>query len=445
MLASRTGSPRGAIAALAATALLGAGCAKLALDLTYGDQFREAEALAELSGEVSTAEPGAGPVVVVLLREQDGELQAFSYQVLESSGRWKFFVIPGTYAVGAFLDLDSDLVYQPGEPVHAPRDGESFELAEGEHLENLAIAIPASSIAGAGRPVDIAAEQVPPPELPGLESLERHTVRGERASLDDPRFDPENAKKGLHKPLDFIRDPGLGVYFLEPYDPRRSPVLFVHGISGSPRQFSFLIEWLDRRRFQPWVYQYPSGLELDLLGEHLGRVVTELRVRHGFRHLRVVAHSMGGLVARSFIQQHHAASGRDTVDLLVSISTPWGGAEWASFARLGAEHGLAVLPAWVDIAPDSDFLNGLFFQGPKGDGERRRLPEHVSYHLFFGYRGSALDPASDGVIPLRSQLRREAREEAGGRAYPFDSSHTGILENPDTSARLNAILARAGH
>ena len=48
MLASRTGSPRGAIAALAATALLGAGCAKLALDLTYGDQFREAEALALL-------------------------------------------------------------------------------------------------------------------------------------------------------------------------------------------------------------------------------------------------------------------------------------------------------------------------------------------------------------------------------------------------------------
>lgn len=48
----------------------------------------------------------------------------------------------------------------------------------------------------------------------------------------------------------------------------------------------------------------------------------------------------------------------------------------------------------------------------------------------------------DGTIAVSSQLRPEAQSETV-RIYGFDETHTGILENPDVSALLNAILSQA--
>ena len=62
--------------------------------------------------------------------------------------------------------------------------------------------------------------------------------------------------------------------------------------------------------------------ELDAVAEYLTRVVTNLRLRHGFDELAVVAHSMGGLVAREFILRNHDRARRDPVGLFVTISTP---------------------------------------------------------------------------------------------------------------------------
>src|SRR5207249_6802629 len=59
----------------------------------------------------------------------------------------------------------------------------------------------------------------------------------------------------------------------------------------------------------------------------LARWMQVLQVRCGFRRLVVVAHSMGGLVARAFIERvagDHAAPTINGIDTFVSISTPWG-------------------------------------------------------------------------------------------------------------------------
>ena len=40
-------------------------------------------------------------------------------------------------------------------------------------------------------------------------------------------------------------------------------MLFVHGAEGYPQQFAKLIEGLDRTRFQPWFFFYPSGARLE--------------------------------------------------------------------------------------------------------------------------------------------------------------------------------------
>jgi len=54
-------------------------------------------------------------------------------------------------------------------------------------------------------------------------------------------------------------------------------VLFVHGINGTPRDFKAIIQGLDRKSFQPWVLDYPSGLDLRALGDGLVGILAELR------------------------------------------------------------------------------------------------------------------------------------------------------------------------
>ena len=132
------------------------------------------------------------------------------------------------------------------------------------------------------------------------QTLGAATAYGVVTTLEDPRFREEHAADSLWRPYDFIFDVGPGVYFLEPYDARKIPVLFVHGINGTPTNFRFLIEHLDRTKYQPWLYYYPSGVRLSGLADHLDQTMKTLQLQHGFTQYHVIAHSMGGLVSRGF-------------------------------------------------------------------------------------------------------------------------------------------------
>src|SRR5262245_21825957 len=55
-----------------------------------------------------------------------------------------------------------------------------------------------------------------------------------------------------------------GLYFLEPYDPNRIPVVFVHGLMSTPFDWVKTINGLQqdpevRKRDQPWVFGYATG------------------------------------------------------------------------------------------------------------------------------------------------------------------------------------------
>ena len=161
------------------------------------------------------------------------------------------------------------------------------------------------------------------------------TAAGEVTTLSDPRFRAENVRAGMRAPYDFILNVGPGVYFLEKYDPSRIPVLFVHGMDGSPDNFRYLIERLDRRRFQAWVYYYPSGARLGLIADHMTQTVLQVERHYGVTTLVVVAHSMGGLVARGFLLRHKPD--RLHIPLFISLSTPWSG---HSAAQMGSSFRL---------------------------------------------------------------------------------------------------------
>jgi len=82
---------------------------------------------------------------------------------------------------------------------------------------------------------------------------------GEVADLDEERFAPESARSGLWEPLTALRSEATGLFFAEPYDPDKIPILFVHGIGGTPRDLRTLIESLDRDRPPREPPRHPAG------------------------------------------------------------------------------------------------------------------------------------------------------------------------------------------
>jgi pimeloyl-ACP methyl ester carboxylesterase len=76
---------------------------------------------------------------------------------------------------------------------------------------------------------------------------------------------------------------------------------FVHGAGGNPSEFRTLVEHLDRKKFQPWLAFYPSGLDVATIARGAARWLDVLAVRDRFERIVIVAHSMGGLVSREVI------------------------------------------------------------------------------------------------------------------------------------------------
>jgi pimeloyl-ACP methyl ester carboxylesterase len=273
------------------------------------------------------------------------------------------------------------------------------------------------------------------------QSLGAATAYGVVATLDDQRFREEHANNSLWRPYDFIFDVGPGVYFLEPYDVKKIPVLFVHGINGTPINFRFLIEHLDRTKYQPWLYYYPSGVRLSGLADHLDQTMKKLQLQHGFTEYHVIAHSMGGLVSRGFLLRNQSAQTRARIPLYITISTPWAGHE---AAQAGVNYAPAVVYVWNDMVPRSDYLTDLFFRNSDGEPVHRPLPHGIRHHLLFGFkhRGSVHGECSDGTVTLSSQLYAGAQEDAS-RLYGFDETHMSILESTDTSRLVNRLLDEA--
>jgi pimeloyl-ACP methyl ester carboxylesterase len=421
------------LAVLAVAAALGVtGCSTI---LAVGEQTKLADATSAVGGTVATTGGTAsGPLVVGLLSKDAGEFRLVDYFVAEKPGSWVIPVAAGTYWVAAFEDANANGRYDD-EPGLAANEDTAIRVGPGERRSDVRVEIPRD---GRLRRKDFTLDNLQP-RVPAEQqslSLFALSTAGATTTLDDPRFDRQVAASGMWKPYDFLLHSQPGIYFLEPYDPDRIPVLFIHGIGGTPTEFRTLIDSLDRRRFQAWVAYYPSGGRLDTIGPWLAQLFVRLRSTLRFEKAAVVAHSMGGLVARSFLLDDFDRSGTHSVRTFITVSSPLGG--MASAGR-GVEESPVVIRAWYGLAPASEFLEGLYYRNVADGKARRRLPQHMAYHLLFGYRGGG-SASSDGTVVLASQLRREAQEEARS-VRGFDEDHASVLRSPDVAARVNEILA----
>jgi len=145
-------------------------------------------------------------------------------------------------------------------------------------------------------------------------------------TLDDPIFDSSFSTIGMYDPASFSEQAPTSFYALEEDLGHKIPVVFVHGIGGSAREFETFVGQLDRSRYKPWFYHYPSGGDLDQLAELFYQIFLSGKVAnlHSMPMI-IVAHSMGGLVVREAINKYEGRSGENQVHLLVTMASPFGG------------------------------------------------------------------------------------------------------------------------
>ncbi len=403
---------------LLSLSLGGCGFAALSNDL------QQMEELVLIRGRVFAPAGGlqAGAHVVVLAFDRSGTgAELVGWQAQGLSTPFAFLLPAGpAYSIMAFEDRDHDGELDAGERTAAYRGLEPLRLpgrGYSEHLE-----------------LRFAAADTPPPvpvkvDLGGGDRGALRLLAGTLADLDDEAFSARQGERAMWRPLDAVRETGVGVYFLEPYDPRKIPILFVNGIAGSAQDFRYFYDRLDRTRFQPWIFLYQSGYRIGANGSVLSALIDELHDRHGFEKLVVTAHSMGGLVARAFLieQLAHAA---DYLDLFVTFSTPWGG---MASAKQGVKRAPAAVPAWIDLQPGGEFLQQL---------SARPLKPAVPHHLFFGFKHGVvpIDTSNDGTVSVGSQLAAWAQADAA-RTYGDDVSHEGILQSAEVFAQYQELLA----
>lgn len=434
----RPGSGPQSIALVLAAALIFSGCM---LVRARKDQQQFA-VLGRIDGNVETEHASEKLLIVILFPASAlgastlDELEIADHFVRERSGRYTFTVKPGSYVLYAFEDVNADGNYDPDEPLLGGSERKPFDVAAGQ-TRTFDLVIPTLGRAEkrVDGPIDIAGIQARSLQGQAWMSIGQLLTKGAVADLSDERFGPASGPLGLWEPLNAVIQVGGGIFFTEPYDPNRIPVLFVHGISGYPQEFRELIDSLDRDTYQAWFFFYPSGIRLQKTAEWGAETMRSLQIRLGFNEFAVIAHSMGGLVARSLILQHADLSERDDASLLLTISTPWGGQQ---SAEAGVKRSPVILQSWIDMAPSSDFLKNLFWR-EDDPNTPRTLSDETAFHMLWGYGGP--DNNTDGVVSIASQQRAEAQAEASSNRS-FAEDHTGILRSDDVKARVNAMLAK---
>jgi len=382
---------------------------------TIKEQNDLLEGVAGINGKIVIESDHQGPVYAQLYRQKEGFLEIVGKFPLTRTGQYNFNMLADTYFIGAFIDENGDGEYQQGE--HATYLGIKDSLAKPLTLkENQNLTIDDLTIKG---PITRRSNtQI----RMNISKINQNI--GRIITLDDPMFSRENASMGFWRPFDYAEQFGGGLMMLQGYEEKKIPVIFVHGIFGTALEFEDLIASLNRDNFQPWILHYPSGVRLDMVSGYFLNGMTQLQDQYKFKKVLVVAHSMGGLMIRSFVMKHQQSKSSYELAMVMTINSPLYGLDSAA---AGVKSSPIVIPAWRDVASNSDYVAKV---------HAWRWPEQIPYHLVFSYLE---DEGGDGVVPLKSQLSLSLQDEAI-KIHGFQAQHAGVLHQSDFIKRFSEII-----
>jgi pimeloyl-ACP methyl ester carboxylesterase len=277
-----------------------------------------------------------------------------------------------------------------------------------------------------------------------------------------------------------------GLFMLQPYDPDRIPLIFVHGLISTPQMWRNVINEIESDptllgRYQCWVFGYPTGNPPAYSALRLREELEKVRQLYpASKNYVLVGHSMGGLVSQmqattvtrnswdvvgkekaaklfahvkagSLVQRATIFDANPKVDRVIFICTPHRGSEVALGSLGGLGMRLISLPAdlTATVATSIGSSVGVI------TGDSQRMPNSVTglspnnptlkvldavpisavHHTIAGDRGKGDGPeSSDGVVKYWSSHLKTASSE---RIVP--GPH-GACELPETLDELRRIL-----
>jgi pimeloyl-ACP methyl ester carboxylesterase len=418
-------------------ALLLTGCAAARNYLEFWQQKRDikeafsreqsAELLVELApedtylflGKLSFNRPPKGPILLLAVSDRFKPREIAARAPMQTPlDYYQIYLPEGVYDLFFFADLDGNGYFEGHECVG--RFPNSVVIAQEAVKDGL-------SIIGPDLKLNLDA-----PTQTGLvfaEKVRQHSYVYE--SLEDDFFHPRFGEIGLYDFKTFMVHTQQYIFSFEEANYDKTQVLFVHGVAGTPRDFQYLADGLDRRRYQPWFYFYPSGMPLKKLSANLANIIRFSDANHPgrLRRLIIVAHSMGGLVALSTIQHLCSDGIPPYLKGYISFNSPYGGVAAASS---GLKYAPAIVPSWHDVASGSPFLKELHTEG---------FHKRVPHYLFFSYKTG---DSSDGTITLQSQLDANIHLSAY-KSYGFNASHVGILQDKQVRQVFYQTLSDLDH
>ncbi len=250
---------------------------------------------------------------------------------------------------------------------------------------------------------------------------------------------------------------GKGLALPERFDPQGSTVLLIHGLDADTSHLAPLGRAFEAIGVQVARFDYPNDGPLAEAGERLHEALSELSEQHPKARVVVVAHSMGGLVAR-YALEAKSPPPRCVTDLF-TLGTPHYGSRaavihpWTEYYerwRRAASGDLTALvwghaadglgEAAKDLAPGSRLLARL-------NGSPR--PAGVRYHTAAGRRGIVSERQQQQIaaeverllaqrevdVILRSKILRfvQAPELQTGRGDGAVTIESALLTDADSS------------
>ncbi|MER5613632.1 alpha/beta fold hydrolase [Streptomyces sp. NPDC002215] len=159
-------------------------------------------------------------------------------------------------------------------------------------------------------------------------------IPGERRAAPRPAG-PHTTPPGATAPPEAAAPPvapaPAGAAVLPTEDDEHPPVVLLHGFIDNRSVFVLLRRCLARhgwRHLESLNYS-PLTCDIRTAAELLGRHVEEICARTGHREVDIVGHSLGGLIARYYVQR---LGGDQRVRTLITLGTPHGGTAVAPLA-----------------------------------------------------------------------------------------------------------------
>jgi hypothetical protein len=223
----------------------------------------------------------------------------------------------------------------------------------------------------------------------------------------------------------------FGLHLPQVVDPARPLVLLIHGMDGDRGCCADLANLLERNGFQAGFFVYPAERPLVESAKLFALNMKLLHEQFPSMQIDVVTESMGGLVARKYIEGPEYAGG---VDHFILIAPPNEGSTWTPYSFLLKAvvnswkwgHDPDWSPAWMinegicqaadDLRPDSRFLADLNSQ-PRRAGVRYTIiagERPMQYRIaaeMLDWSGGLVGERIGGWWGFR-QMKSAARDEA---------------------------------